>query len=207
MTLLPPQFESVLDRDERVIWTGRPTPIPFFLSGVPFLILGLCWGAFDYFGFIRHMGEGRGLELGFAAPFFLLHLMPFWLGIGNMFRLLLVFGNTFYAFTNKRLMLRTGFWGTDFKSIDYDRIQELDVTVNPIENLLGVGSIRVFTGQTNSNGAAHYHRFVGIADPYAIYKRIKEVSVDVKTDWNYPNAIRPDTNPGYKTNYDENHNA
>jgi hypothetical protein len=25
--------------------------------------------------------------------------------------------------------------------------------------------------------------------------------VDVKTDWNYPNALRPEENPGYRTKY------
>ncbi|MDR1494346.1 MAG: hypothetical protein LBT05_16755 [Planctomycetaceae bacterium] len=44
-------------------------------------------------------------------------------------------------------------------------------------------------------------RFSGIENPYDVFRRIKEVSVDVKTDWNYPNANRPETNPGYQTKY------
>lgn len=34
-------------------------------------------------------------------------------------------------------MMRSGFWGTDFKAIDYDKIADLTVTVNPIENIFG----------------------------------------------------------------------
>jgi hypothetical protein len=138
---------------------------------------------------------------GFLIPFFALHLFPLWLGVGNMLRLCLVFGNTCYAFTNKRVMLRTGFFGISFKSIDFDRIQEIDVTVNPIENLLGVGSIKMFSGATGNNGVRSFDYFIGIVNPYEVYKQLKTVSVDVKTDWNYPNALRPSENKGYNTEY------
>ncbi len=139
--------------------------------------------------------------MGFMVPFFALHLFPLWLGIGNMLRLCLVFGNTCYAFTNKRIMLRTGFWGIDFKSIDFDRLQETDVTVNPLENLLGVGTIKMFSGGVTAKGAPTFNYFIGIDHPYEVYKQLKTVAVDVKTDWNYPNALRPGENKGYNTDY------
>jgi len=204
---LPPQFQGILDRDEQVLWAGHPKWLPFMLTGVPFLILGCIWASIDYFGFIRNMfGSSHAMNgpgLGFIIPFFLLHLFPFWGSVLNMLRLLLVHSNTFYAFTNKRVMIRSGFWGTDFKAIDYDRIQELTVTVNPIENLMGVGSIKAFTGAYSSKGAPVFDRFIAIDEPYEVYRRLKQVSVDVKTDWKYPNALRPGENPGYGTGYGE----
>jgi hypothetical protein len=202
---IPPQFGAVLDQNEKVLWVGNPTLLPFLLTGIPFLILGLVWGAFD-FNFIRlifspHHHGNNGMPLGFMIPFFALHLLPLWLGVGNMLRLCLVFGNTCYAFTNKRVMLRTGFWGIDFKSIDFDRIQEIDVTVNPVENLLGVGTVKMFSGGMTARGAQTFNFFIGIEKPYEVYKQLKTVSVDVKTDWNYPNALRPAENKGYDTGY------
>lgn len=207
MLHMPQQFAGVLDGDEHLLWTGRPTAIPFFLGGVPLFIIGIVWGIIDL-GFISAMGMGVSVKnvplpaLLAGIGFFALHLLPLWLGVGNMIRLFLVYGNTFYGFTNKRIMLRSGFWGTDFKSIDYDAIKEMEVTVNPIENMLGVGSVRFFTGRTGRKGAPVYDRFIGIANPYEIYKQLKQVSVDIKTDWNYPNALRPETNPGYRTGYE-----
>jgi hypothetical protein len=198
---LPHQFDAVLDYDEKVLWVGNPTVIPFLMSGLPFLLLGLIWGAIDYFGFIKHIGTAKGPAFGFMVPFFALHLLPLWLGVGNMLRLCLVFGNTCYAFTNKRILLRTGFWGIDFKSIDFDRLQEIDVTVNPIENMLGVGSLKMFSGGMTAKGAPTFNFFIGIENPYEVYKQLKTVTVDVKTDWNYPNALRPGQNKGYKTDY------
>ncbi len=193
-----PEFDKILDHNEEIIWTGRPNPTVFYLSGLPGLIFGLLWGSFDYFGFIRHM---TSKEAGFMIPFFMLHLFPLWLGVGNMFRLFFVLKNTEYAITNRRLLIRGGFWGISFKSVDYDRIEETDVTVNPIEKILNVGSIKFFSGARTSRGSNLYDRFVGIPDPYDVYKKIKQTTVDVKTDWNYPNAIRPGQNPGYSSEY------
>ncbi|NIQ02030.1 MAG: hypothetical protein GWM98_17830 [Nitrospinaceae bacterium] len=105
-------FENVRDADEELIWGGGSEFVPFVISGIPFLIFGIGWGAFDYFGFLQHADFKK--EGGFLIPFFLIHLTPFWLAIGNQIRLFLVHGNTFYAITNKRVLLRSGFWGTDF---------------------------------------------------------------------------------------------
>ncbi len=98
--------------------------------------------------------------------------------------------------------MRSGFWGTDFKAIDYDKISDIEVNVNPVENLYGVGRVQAFSGRTTSKGANIYDKFIVIPEPYEVFKKIKEVSVDIKTDWNYPNALRPEKNPGYKTRYE-----
>jgi len=142
---------------------------------------------------------------GFLSIFFLLHMAPLWLSIINMLRLILVYRNTRYAYTNKRMMFRTGFFGIDFKSVDYDKMQNLEVNVGPLEKLFNVGSIRTFTGEFASAGEHGtrpvYNVFKAIEDPYAVYKAIKQVSVDIKTDWNYPNNLRPEENSGYNTTY------
>ena len=196
---LPKQFIAVKDDDEKFIWVGEPRFFPFVCMGIPFLIFGLIWGAFDYFGFIKHM---PGKMIGFAIPFFAIHLFPLWGSILNMLRLFLVHKNTFYAVTNKRVMMRSGFWGIDFNAIDYDKISDIQVTVNPLENMLGVGTLRFSAGKVSSKGNPLTEDFIAIENPYEVFKKVKTVGVDVKTDWNYPNKLRPDDNPGYKTNYD-----
>ena len=195
----PAALDQILDQGETVLWSGRPHPGPFFASGIPILIFGLGWGAFDYFGFIRHMHTST--EMGFMIPFFALHLFPFWLAIGNCIRLPIAYRNTLYVLTNRRVIMQGGFWGVSFKSIDYDQIQESDVSVNLIERPMNLGTIRIFSGRTSAKGANLYDSFVGIDRPYDVYKRLKQVTVDIKTDWNYPNAMRPASNPGYRTQY------
>lgn len=198
---LPQQFHAVKDDDEEFIWVGEPMFWPFLCSGIPFLIIGLIWGAFD-FAFITHLDKAKGGPPGFIIPFFAMHLFPFWGSILNMFRLGLVHKNTFYAITNKRLMLRSGFWGIDFNALDYDKISDIQVTVNPLENMLQVGTIRISAGKTTSKGSPLTDDFIAVKNPYEVFKKIKTVMVDVKTDWNYPNKLRPEDNPGYNTKYD-----
>jgi len=173
-------FQAILDKDEKFLWAGQPDRLPFLLGGLPFLFFGMIWGAIDYFGFIRHMGGPHGIPLGFAIPFFALHLVPFWGSILNMFRLVLVVGNTCYAVTPKRLLLRSGFWGTDFASFDLSQIANLDVNVNPIENAHGVGTIRFYANSIAANtGRMVLCRFVGIAGPYDVYKLVRQ-AIDAK---------------------------
>ncbi len=66
------------------------------------------------------------------------------------------------------------------------------VYVNPVENLLNVGTIRAFSGSLTSKGGRIYDKFIAIPYPYDVFKRIKELTVDIKTDWNY--ALRPEKN-------------
>ncbi len=200
---LPQQFRAVKDEDEEFIWVGEPIFWPFLFTGIPFLVIGLIWGAIDYFGFIQHLGKSENTPpSGFIIPFFALHLFPFWGSILNMFRLILVHKNTFYAITNKRLMLRSGFWGIDFSALDYDKITDIQVTVNPLENMLGVGTIHISTGKTTSKGSPLADHFIAVSNPYEVFKKIKTVMVNIKTDWNYPNKFRPEDNPGYNTKYE-----
>lgn len=197
---LPTQFEQVLDKEEKIIWIGKPKFIPFLTSGLPFLGLGIIWFCIDYFGFIRNM-DSLSIDIGVVIPFFLLHLFPFWGSVLNMFRLVLVYNNTYYTYTNRRIMMRSGFWGTDFKAIDYDKISDIEVNVNPIEQMFNVGTVEAYSGRDNSKGGREYDKFIAIENPYEVFKMIKQISVDVKTDYNYPNALRPEKNPGYKTEY------
>lgn len=198
-TELPKQFEQVLDNNEKTLWIGKPKFIPFLTTGIPFLIIGIIWFCIDYFGFIRNIKLDESSY--FTIPFFLLHLFPFWGSILNIFRLLLVYNNTYYTYTNKRIMMRSGFLGTDFKAIDYDKISDIEVNVNPIENLYNVGTIQAYSGRVGDKGNRVYDKLIAIENPYEVFKMIKQISVDIKTDYNYPNALRPDTNPGYKTEY------
>lgn len=173
---LPDVFQAIRDKDEKLLWVGKPARVPFIVSGFPFLFFGLCWGAFDYFGFIRHMGGKGGIPLGFAIPFFALHLIPFWASVLNMLRLVLVAGNTYYGVTPKRIMTRSGFWGTDFTTVDFDQISNLDVNVNPIENLYGVGSIRAWPKVILASRNTVMARLVGVRNPYDVFKLLKQVS-------------------------------
>jgi membrane protein YdbS with pleckstrin-like domain len=201
---IPPEFEAVKDDYEDIYWTGRPLLIPFLATGIPFLVIGIIWGVITFSFFSDGFMFNAFMFDGFMTMFIIFYLFPFYGSILNMLRLVLVYQNTYYAYTNKRLMLRTGFFGTDFKTIDYDKIQNIEVNVNPLERMLHVGTIKVNTGEVgrSKNGTySIYTKFIGIENPYEVFKQIKQVSLDIKTDWKFPNDMRPKNNPGYQSTY------
>jgi membrane protein YdbS with pleckstrin-like domain len=201
---IPPEFEAVKDFDEAILWIGQPVFIPFLAQGLPFLIIGLAWGAFDWMFISVILSGGVGGMAPFMMIFMLFHLFPFWGSILNMLRLMLVFRNTHYAITTKRVMMRSGFFGIDVKIVDFDKIQNLEVNVGPLEKLYNVGSIRIFSGEVShtKNGLRSLSdTFKAIQEPYAVFKQLKQVSMDIRSDLNYPNQLRPDENPGYNTTY------
>ena len=199
---LLPEFDSVKDNDEEILWTGKPKFIPYIFSGLGTSLFSLAFGLI--WVLVNFNIKPDNADGGFQY-FWLFGLIPLLQGLYVFLNRLLSFSNTAYGYSNKRVMMRTGFIGTDFKTIDYDKISDIEVTVNIIERIYNVGSIRFFSGRTQTdenNTTKLYDVWGAIENPYEIFKMVKQTSVDIKTDFNYPNALRPETNPGYKTKYD-----
>ena len=199
---LLPEFESVKDDNEEILWTEKPKFIPYAITG-----LGLGVGALIFVGIYYAMTANVKNEDGSVGNFnWLFAALPIGFFLWEFFRKIFSYNNTRYAYTNKRVMMRTGFIGTDFKSIDYDKISDIEVTVNFVERAFNVGTIKFFSGRTETDDGKTtklYDRWEAIPNPYDVFKRVKQISVDIKTDYNYPNALRPATNPGYNTKYDK----
>jgi hypothetical protein len=200
---LLPEFDSVKDDDEKILWTGRPKFIPYTITGI-----GAGIGVFIFVGIYYAMTRNVKTEDGTTGSFSIwFAAFPIIFFLWEFFKKLFSYSNTRYAFTNKRVMMRTGFIGTDFKSIDYDKISDIEVTVNFVERAFNVGTIRFFSGRTQTDEGTTtklYDSWEAISDPYEVFKQVKKTSVDIKTDFNYPNALRPGTNPGYNTKYEPN---
>src|SRR5690606_38412074 len=145
---------------------------------------GIIWGLMDIFlmgGFMFDGGFGFGGFFNFFSIFMLFHMFPLWLGIGNMVRLILVYRNTYFGYTDKRVIIRTGFMGVDYKIEDFYNIENLEVNVSPLENMLGVGTIRIDEGyiRTRNNHRRRVgNRLYGIQRPYEVFKALKEIVTD-----------------------------
>jgi hypothetical protein len=203
------EFKPIIDDDEQIIWDGKPLLIPFLLNAAPVLLLGLGW--LFMVGIMMPISNedaftvpGASTDNPFMMMFTLIRFLPLLLGIGQVIYLMFVYKNTHYAITNKRLLFKSGLFGIDYKIVDYDQIKNMEVNVNPFEKLLEAGSIRIFNGEMithNQTTRAVPTTMSAITDPYEVFKKLKKISVDIKTDWNYPNQYRPDDNQGYSTRY------
>ncbi len=197
---LLPDFDSVKDDDEEILWTDKPKFIPYSITGLGAGV-GVLLFVGSYYFITKNIKNADGTTGGFSVWF---AAIPVILFLWGFIKKLFAYSNTSYAYTNKRVMMRTGFIGTDFKSIDYDKISDIVVTVNFVERIFNVGTIKFFSGRTQTDEGTTtklYDYWESIPNPYQVFKQVKKVSVDIKTDFNYPNALRPDSNPGYNTKY------
>ena len=196
-------IEDVLNNDEKVLWQGKPNPKSYIWAAVVKMFpIALIWLIFDG-GFIGGISYGMAKGqiplaiLGFIIPFFLIHLTPVWIWIANTVKAVREVKNLEYAVTDKRVIIRSGIIGIDFKFINYTEIDSVNVKVGLIDRIFKVGDIYI-------NSSVNSGVLWDVSDPYGIGRALQKVTTDIKSDIHYPNALRPDNNPGYKTGYTEN---
>jgi len=97
----------------------------------------------------------------------------------------LSYNKRFYAYTNKRIIIQNGFIGIDFKSLDLKFIGATEVKVDFLDKLLkrNTGTIKFGSHATPTNvQGVQAFQFVGILDPYNVYKEIKKHMDEVKSN-------------------------
>lgn len=164
------------------------------------------WGAFDFTFISLFLGNQSMWKLEgfnyFFILFFAVHLIPVWIAIiGPIYRFI-IWKNVEYVLTNKRIYISSGMWGTDITSLEMREITNLTVNVNPIEHRFNLGTIKLTPDanvSANGNSLKKGWSIEHIKNPYDIYHLIKDLSLDVVTDQQFPNAYRPQENPGYNT--------
>ena len=130
----------------------------------------------------------------FLVVFFALHLIPVWAYIASVIKRLAGYKNVEYVFTDKRIILRSGLIGMDIKSFYYPSITAVNVKVGVLDRMFKVGDIYLESGQINAV-------IDDIDNPYVYGSKIQEIINDMKSDMAFPNALRPEDNPGYNTKY------
>jgi uncharacterized membrane protein YdbT with pleckstrin-like domain len=204
------ELDKILNTNEKVFWEGAPSFWPFFLGrSLGVTIFGIFWMGFLMIPIVASLASG--------SPFaFFIFLTPhFWIGLFMLFGpsiySALVFKHTYYAITDKRVIIQKGWIGRDFEIADFDQITNTEVNVGLFDKLFGngnTGSILISTAgsftQTKRGPVSKPYVISNVFNPYEVFKFLKQVSHDVKTDIEYPNQLRPSENPGYQSDYDPN---
>ena len=193
-----PTIDEILDDGEEILWKGKPKKISYILNScLKFLPIALVWLAFDI-GFIvmmtHVMNEIDWWLILIFVIFFMFHLLPVWLWISSIvtsFRRLKI---EEYAFTNKRIIIKKGLIAADIKSINYESLTSVNIRIGIIERMCKVGDIYIVKKKKK-------YVIEDISDPYFIYQKLSKIANDIKSDIIYPNAYRPNENPGFKTSY------
>jgi len=199
--------ESPLVEGESLIWSAKPKKNAFIINKILVMMpFALIWLAIDI-GFITAFlstGEFTD-EIGFfLIPFFALHLMPVWIWLGNVLTAGKKWKNTKYYVTDKRIIIETGLIGNNYQTIYYKDIRNVTLRVGLIDKMLGVGDIYfelgLFANLRNDSKTIN-QALLDVENAQEIYSRLQKIVLDIQTDIEFPNALRPDENPGYNTKY------
>ena len=92
---------------------------------------------------------------------------------------IVIYKKTCYCCTNKRIIIRRGFIGADYQTLDYDLIGGMDVQVDFFDKIMkpNTGTISFASAASpmmEKQGSSYY--FAHIENPYETYRKIKEYS-------------------------------
>ncbi len=189
---------SIVAEDEQVLWRGKPKKSAYILNKVlSMLPFALIWLLFDGAFIAMLCVFGPKLPTFFLVVlivFFAFHLLPVWIWITNIVTANRQHKNLEYMFTNKRIVIRSGIIGIDFKNIYYADIASVNLKVGLIDKICKVGDIYI----KSREGA---NVLFDLENCYFIVQKLQEIVVDLKMDASFPNALRPENNSGYQTKY------
>lgn len=191
-------IEDVIGSDEQILWSGKPKKRAFLINAfTKMLPIALIWLLFDgaFIGLmIGTMDEIPASVKIFMAVFFLFHLAPVWIWLSHVLTANRQHENLEYAFTNKRIIIKSGIIGIDFKNIYYSEIDSVNLRVGLVDRIEKVGDIYI-----KSIGGANV--LYDLENPYSLTEKLQKIVVDIKTDIQFPNNLRPAENDGYSTKY------
>ncbi len=198
------EIKKIINQNETIIWEGKPQVGPFTFSSILLIPFGI---VFTIFALVFLEAPSN-----LPTPLFIKIFPMIFVVIGLLITLNPIYNyilskKTFYAVTDKRVIIQKGIIGTDFEAIDYDQIKSMEVSVGVIDKIFGEnsGTISIDSGKVGSTSKGGIysipHLLQSISDPYVVFEKLKKVSHDIKTDIEYPNDLRPKNNPGYNTKY------
>ena len=195
-------IKDIFDPGENLIWEGKPDRVAYIIgSPLQYPLMLIMMGFFLTILYLtrslQNPSAGFKHELVIGALFILYGFvyLPIYRTIHWKYMQ--------YAITDKRVYLASGIIGRDIKVVDYTAISSLYVNVDFIDKIRNCGSVRLTTKAAvdSTNDSRVRATLLHIPDAYNVYKMIKQLSLDIKSDIYYPNALRPEENQGYNTKY------
>ena len=201
------KIEEFRNSNETIFWKGKPNKSVYIKEQIfsPLFIFAFIWLCIDLsilIGFFAY--QKITLEIFFVIPFFIIHLLPVWLYLFKVISAFARWKNTEYMVTDQAVYCLSGVFTTNCKRKTFQEITNVSVHQGIFDKRHDVGDIFIITGvTTNNNGKAVNTGFniLDIDEYMKVYKLITETGRDIYADTMYPNDLRPDNNPGYRTKY------
>ena len=127
--------------------------------------------------------------------------MPVWLWIASIVTAGRRWQNTQYLVTNRRIIIQSGFWAVNEVSLYYKEIEHTQMYIGFFDKMFHTGTIRFNGSDYNGNTQRTGFILEALENPNEVYQLVQKVVLDIQTDIEYPNALRPEINEGYNTEY------
>lgn len=193
-----------LAEGEQELWSAKPKKSAFIINNIVRMMpVALIWLLFDSFIIYVFISSGAIKEMVLPIIiFFAFHLLPVWIWLGNIITASKKWKNTKYYVTDRRIIIQTGIIGASYDTIYYKDIKNVSLKIGVIDKLLKVGDIYIDTGSILTSSSKNVMMTIlDVENPYEIYGKLQKIVLDIQTDIEFPNAYRPNENPGYNTKY------
>ncbi len=199
-------IDRLLEKSEHKKWEGkinRKVMVTTFIIGL-IIVIGLSAFFFTQ-DTIDYTSNGQPKQ---TSGFLIGSIIS---SVGFLILLLNFFSNYVveYAITNKRVIIKSGLIGTDYKSIYFEQITQVIIDVGLIGKIFGTGNIKIDTGKTETYssgggraGNAHiktrtmHDILKDIDNPYDIYK-ILQPTITSRRESLYSGRADREANPQY----------
>jgi hypothetical protein len=178
------KFRDELNPGERIIWSGQPQQgLMLRLADIFLIPFSLLWGGFA-------VSWEFGVIAGGAPFFFMLWGIPFvlvglYITIGRFFVDSAQRNKTYYALTNERAIIRSGFFNQNMKSLDLKKLPEINLsTKSNGKGTITFGASHPMAWMYGGSGfpnMGRYHiapSFEMIDDAKTVYQHIKRLQRD-----------------------------
>ena len=173
------KFTDILEKDEKVINVYKPNKCKFWTVVILTALLCYVWYYAILFGAIPESGKSFDSSLfwmlfGIASALFVVSMLL------HILFAALYYKNRFYAYTTKRIVVRGGIIGIDYKSLEFKHLTATTVYVSFIDKILrrNTGSLRFGSPSSPIGGSMHTmnnpYTFQHIVKPYDTLREIKE---------------------------------
>ncbi len=174
-------FEPILDGDEKVLKIFKPNKTKMFWSMFLQSFFVYIWIALllsfsfsaNYFS-DDYYQTNININVGVFFATLVITAILYLVLLFVVFKV--VYSKRFYAYTNKRVVIRKGIIGVDFKSLNKNSIGMVEVNVSLLDKIVQKNTGTIVFGSMSSpiinNHGANFI-FAHITNPYELYKEIK----------------------------------
>ena len=170
-------FDNVLDKNEQVLRVIKPNKLKLFV-----------------YWFLSAFWINVWIAIVAILPFCFEESFPweyYLIPVGIIVLVFIVTGilaeiyyrNNYFAYTNSRILIRSGIIGIDFKSLDMRYVGALNVKVGFVDKVLKQETGTITFGSMSSPMATSKqvgYNFSHVEKPYELYKEMKQIVEEVK---------------------------